>query len=203
MPLTYMPSAAVASSSAVAGSYSPFCALELAHARWNSLDCAATTLSSLPAQVFRVVFWSARAYEKETCHGFVPWFIALRFSVAWISDWPPERKNMPGTAGGTTRFSAPRVYSATVFGSAVLPDCAPGVTMDGFRYTASRHTPKSAQALKTAAQVSSNVSRHSSMSCSPSRRISGSMMGTRPEDCQMLAQRASPWAASATAIEEW
>merc|ERR1719296_429084 len=141
MPLTYMPSAADASSSAVAGSYSPFCALELAPARWNSLDCAAITFSSLPAHVFRVVFWRARAYEKDTCHGLGDWFIAFRFSVAWISDWPPDRKKMPGTAGGTTRFRAPSVYSATVLGSAVLPDCAPGVTMEGFRYTASSITP--------------------------------------------------------------
>merc|ERR1719382_2163224 len=141
MPLTYIPSAAVASSFAVAGSYSPFWALELAEARWNSLDCAATLFSSLPAHVFRVVFWSARAYEKETCHGFGDVFIAFRFSVAWISDWPPDRKKMPGTAGGTTRFRAPRVYSATVLGSASLPDCAPGVTIDGFRYTASSITP--------------------------------------------------------------
>merc|ERR1712014_325050 len=132
-PLTYIPSAAVASSLAVAASYSPFCAFELAEARWNSLDCAATLFSSLPAQVFRVVFCKARAYEKETCHGFADRFIAFRFSVAWISDWPPDRKNIPGTAGGTTRLSAPRVYSATVFGSTSLPDCAPGVTIDGFK----------------------------------------------------------------------
>merc|ERR1712014_33157 len=117
-PLTYMPSAAVASSLAVAGSYSPFCALEFADARWKSFDCAATLLSSLPAHVLSVVFCRARAYEKDTCHGFGDVFMAFRFSVARISDWPPERKKMPGTAGGTTRFKAPRVYSATVLGSA-------------------------------------------------------------------------------------
>ena len=39
--------------------------------------------------------------------------LAAECAVASSSDWPPERKAMPGTAGGTQRFRTFRVFSAT------------------------------------------------------------------------------------------
>ena len=63
------------------------------------------TLPSSPFQVFSTVFCRARAYENDTCHGLALWFMALRFRVDSISDWPPDRNMMPGTAGGTRRRS--------------------------------------------------------------------------------------------------
>ena len=44
---------------------------------------------------------SARPYENDSGHGPPIWLIALRFSVASTSDWPPERKTIPGIAAGT------------------------------------------------------------------------------------------------------
>jgi len=45
------------------------------------------------------LFCSARAYEKDTCHGLGDWFIAFRFSVASSSDCPPDRNMMPAQRG--------------------------------------------------------------------------------------------------------
>ena len=39
--------------------------------------------------------------------------MAFRLAVAWISDWPPERKTMPGTAAGTVRDKAVTVAAPT------------------------------------------------------------------------------------------
>ena len=94
---------------------------------------------------------------------------------------------MPGTAGGTRRFSIFSVYSATRSGVSFFLLSAPGVTMDGLSRMPSNITPKSARYLKVAAQVFSATARVRSMSCSPSSRISGSTIGTRPLSWQMAA----------------
>ena len=85
--------------------YFPSWAAELADARWISAAWAASTFASSPFQVLRTEFWSARAYENETCHGLGVWFMAFRLSVASSSDCPPERNMIPGTAGGTLLLS--------------------------------------------------------------------------------------------------
>jgi hypothetical protein len=58
-------------------------------------------------------------------------FIAERCAVASASDCPPERKAMPGTAGGTVALSAFTVFAATSSTLAVVPDFWPGTTMFG------------------------------------------------------------------------
>ena len=92
---------------------------------------------------------------------------------------------MPGTAGGTRRRSSFSVYSATRSGVSRLGQSAPGVTMEGLRRMPSKMTPWSAMYLNVSAQISSATSRVRSMSCSPSSRTSGSMMGTRPAAWEM------------------
>ena len=59
---------------------------------------------SSPTHAFSAGACSARPYENESSHGCGPRaFIALRCAVASSSDWPPERKTIPGTAAGTWR----------------------------------------------------------------------------------------------------
>ena len=73
-------------------------------ARWWNARWAASAFSGLPRQAFCTGAWSARPKEKESCHGCGPRaFIAFRCTVASSSDWPPERKTIPGTAAGTCR----------------------------------------------------------------------------------------------------
>jgi hypothetical protein len=66
-------------------------AMELARARFRSASWAFFMFSSRPCHVFRTEFWSARAYENDTCQGLGVWFMALRFRVDSSSLWPPER----------------------------------------------------------------------------------------------------------------
>merc|ERR1719486_287247 len=107
MPFSYMPFAASADSPEA--SYLPSCAAELALARSMRASWAAFLFSSRTCQVLRTEFCRARAEEKDTCQGLGVWFIAFRLSVDSISDCPPERNMIPGTAGGTRRLSIFRV----------------------------------------------------------------------------------------------
>ena len=63
--------------------------------------CAASTFAASPTHACSADCCSARPYEKDSGHGPPTWLIAFRFSVASTSDWPPERKTIPGTAAGT------------------------------------------------------------------------------------------------------
>ena len=62
---------------------------------------------------------------------------------------------------------------------------APGTVMDGLRREPSRKTPLSERALYTAARTFSCTSAVLSMLWSPSMRISGSTIGTRPGDAML------------------
>ena len=66
-------------------------------------SCAASTLAGSPPHASSADACSARPYENESGHGPPSWLIALRFSVASTSDWPPERNTIPGTSAGTWR----------------------------------------------------------------------------------------------------
>jgi hypothetical protein len=59
------------------------------------------------------------------------------------SDWPPERKKMPGTAGRTVRLRHFNVNSDTSFGPVLFLDYFPLVTMLGFSTMPSKQTPSS------------------------------------------------------------
>jgi hypothetical protein len=103
--------------------YVPRAASPLACARANRNFCAASTFSFFPSHALRQDCWRARPYEKVSFHGRAPRssaFIALRCTEASSSDWPPERKVMPGTAGGTERWRAVTVAVATSLGEIVL-----------------------------------------------------------------------------------
>ena len=62
-----------------------------------------------------------------------------RCAVASSSDWPPDRKAMPGTALGTVGFSTRIVFSATSSRDALRAPL-PSITMFGFRIMPSRRT---------------------------------------------------------------
>lgn len=70
----------------------------LTFARWSRAFWALSTLAGFPCHVLRTVFWRARAYEKETCHGFGVLFMQLRLREASSSDCPP----VVGRAGNET-----------------------------------------------------------------------------------------------------
>ena len=77
--------------------------------------------------------WSARPYENESTHGCGPReLIAFRFSLACSSDWPPERKTIPGTAAGTVSRKHLSVQSATSSALAWVAQPLPEMTMFGF-----------------------------------------------------------------------
>ncbi len=90
---------------------------------------------------------------------------------------------MPGTAGGTRLFNNVSVYSATCSGVALSGHSAPGVTMLGFRRIPSNNTWFSAKKKNTFDQTFSATSKVLLMLWLPSRRISGSTIGTNPLSC--------------------
>ncbi|KAJ8958395.1 hypothetical protein NQ318_002177 [Aromia moschata] len=59
--------------------------------------------------------------------------------VASSSDWPPDKKTIPGTAVGTVRWRAVTVAAPICSGVALAAVC-PGVTMLGFSRVPSRNT---------------------------------------------------------------
>ncbi len=93
---------------------------------------------------------------------------------------------MPGTDGGTCLLNKVSVYSATFSGVALSGHSAPGVTMLHFNRMPSNKTLFSAKKKKTFDQTFWATSRVLSMSWLPSRRISGSTMGTKPLSCMLL-----------------
>jgi len=115
--------------------------------------CAAA--ASPPTHSRSTVDWRARPKEKESAHGAAAVgpppatppraarLMALRHAVARASDWPPERKTTPGTAGGTVRRRARSVRRATSAGGmAPNAGCAtPGRAIWGLRRVPSRATP--------------------------------------------------------------
>jgi hypothetical protein len=92
---------------------------------------------------------------------------------------------MPGTDGGTRLFNNERVYSATLSGAALSGHSAPGVTMLGFNRIPSNRTLFSAKKKKTFDQTFWATSKVLSIPWLPSRRISGSTMGTNPLSCKL------------------
>ena len=75
-------------------------------------------------------------------------FMAFRFMVASSGDWPPERKQMPGTADGTVFRKHRTVLSAISATVAGVVESAPGRTMLGFRITPSSKDTVLFQLLK-------------------------------------------------------
>jgi hypothetical protein len=92
---------------------------------------------------------------------------------------------MPGTDGGTRLFNNVRVYSATFSGAALSGHSVPGVTMLGFNRIPSNRTLFSAKKKKTFDQTFWATSKVLSIPWLPSRRISGSTMGTNPLSCML------------------
>lgn len=89
--------------------------------------------------------------------------------------------NEPGTAGGTARESAVTVATAMSPLVYLFALCAwPAVTMFGLRSVPSRKTWCVDSAWYWYESTVSVTFMHRSMSCSPSGRISGSTIGTRP-----------------------
>ena len=72
------------------------------------------------------------------------------------------------------------VAAATAVTSSACPEPLPGRTMLGFSTIASRSTPCSARAAKTARRTSVVTASQVSIVWSPSMRTSGSTTGTSP-----------------------
>lgn len=64
---------------------------------------------------------------------FVSLFMSFRFREASSSDWPPERKHIPGSAGTIVRDRVLTVYHAISGDDFLSGQDAPGVTMLGLR----------------------------------------------------------------------
>ena len=111
---------------------------------------------------------------------FVRAFIAFKFNEASSSDWPPERNVTPGKAGTIVRESVLTVIHAISSAVFLSGQLAPGVTMFGFKRVPSIIKWWSSIAFITAAKTRSETSAQTSIECSPSWRISGSIIGTRP-----------------------
>lgn len=61
------------------------------------------------------VFYNALPYENDKIHGleiFYNWLIAFKFKEASSSDYPPDKKKTPGTAGTTDLEKAKTVLKA-------------------------------------------------------------------------------------------
>src|SRR3954468_19061939 len=83
----------------------PVAASEFIRARWANAAWPLARFSTLPAQAAWGAACKARPYENVTAQGRLPMaLIADRCAVASSSDWPPDRKAMPGTADGTQSF---------------------------------------------------------------------------------------------------
>jgi hypothetical protein len=79
--------------------------------------------------------------------------IAFRFSLACWSDWPPERKTIPGTAAGTCSRKQRIVHSATSSALACVAEPLPEMTMFGFSSIPRRSTRCSKSSRKTWCRV--------------------------------------------------
>ena len=118
--------------------YWPRAARPLVSALLRSSSWPAAT--SCPAQALRHEACSARPNEKLSlnykldpvktlCPTYFQglgtplyWLMALRFTEASSSDWPPERNTIPGMAGGTVRARAVTVALPTSSGLALTPE---------------------------------------------------------------------------------
>ena len=118
--------------------------------------------------------------RRLSSHGCFPIaFMALRFSVACRGVWPPERKTMPGTAGGTTRERVRTVASATC--------AAPAWTGHPFLKRpcwASAAYPRGPRGAPSTPRRPAKALRWSPLRTAdrvvPVHQHSGSSMGTRP-----------------------
>jgi len=86
----------------------------------------------------------------------------------------------PTRAGGIVRERAVTVRIAISAEVALVAHLEPGVTMLGFKRHPSQKMLLSERALTTTARTLSVTYWLTSMECSPSTRISGSIMGTSP-----------------------
>mmetsp|Transcript_2323 Transcript_2323/g.9674 ORF Transcript_2323/g.9674 Transcript_2323/m.9674 type:complete len:202 (-) Transcript_2323:518-1123(-) len=172
-------------------------ALPLASARSRSAFCAASLFAGSPRHAANTEACNARPYENESVHGFSFLFMALRCAVASASLCPPERNRMPGTAGGTTRRRHSTVFCATTSTEACSFASFPLVTMFGFKMIPSSITPCSCNLENTHCNTRSVTRCDTFTSWSPSVKISGSTIGTRPVFWQIAAYRARASAFSA------
>src|SRR4051812_2219288 len=102
--------------------HAPVAAKEFIKARWAKAACALATFSALPLQADCGAACRARPYEKVTFQGRLPMaLIADRWAVASSSDWPPDRKAMPGTEAGTQFLRIFTVAAATSSTEFCLP----------------------------------------------------------------------------------
>lgn len=157
-------------------------------ARSKRAAWAAPTFSALPYHAFSTLYCRARPYEKVRAHGLATFsraFMAFKLREASSSLWPPERKVTPGRAGTIVRERVLTVYHAISAGFFLSGQEAPGVTMLGFKSVPSMIKLWSSIAFITAAKTRSDTSAQTSIVWSPSCRISGSMIGTRPLSWQM------------------
>jgi len=190
------------------GTYTPLTASELALARLRIAFCAFSTFSSLPIQLTIHVFCRALPYEKDTLQGNFgkSLFIVFRLMVAVSSlsssfAVSPERKKIPGMAGGTVRLSAWMVKVAISSAGAFGP-LIPFFTMLGLSTAPSRYTLCRASAANCADRTFSVTAAHTEMSCSPLGTISGSTIGTKPCRWHTAAYRAKECTHSVMARSE-
>lgn len=124
------------------------------------------------------------------------WFIAFKFKLASSSDYPPDKKTIPGTAGTTVLEKAKAVLKPISWGLAFTGCVDPYVTIFGLSIIPSKKTLLSDNALKTAALTFSVTLWQTSIEWGPSERISGSTIGARPFSWHIAAYLAKPHAFS-------
>lgn len=107
-------------------------------------------------------------------------FIAERLRDASSSDYPPDKKVTPGRAGTIDLERVLTVIQAISCGLDLSLHEAPGVTMFGLRRSPSIKSFYAKSCCITAVKTLSETSAQTLMSCSPSCKISGSIIGTSP-----------------------
>jgi len=88
-------------------------------ARWLKARCAAATFSDLPDRFF-AARTAARGRRRTRRARQRPHLVhGIEMGVASSSDWPPDRKAMPGTAAGTHSLSSAGLLRDFLDGSAL------------------------------------------------------------------------------------
>jgi len=167
----------------------------LAFALFKNSFWASFTFSSLPYHFWIQVVYSPLPNEYDKYHGLgtsLTSLIALKFSVTSSSFCPPDKKNIPLTAGKTDLDSANTVLKATSsdFTFALSWWSFPGSTILVFKITPSKQTLLSFRDKFKALLTLSEIFWLCSMSCGPRVLMSISTIGTNPLAWEMAANLA-------------
>ena len=106
--------------------------------------------------------------------------IRFKFSVASISDWPPDKKVIPGTSFGTDFLRHSSVLKETSSLEILFFDLFPARIIFGFKIIPVRSILWIISSSKHFWITSDVLIKQSSAECSPSIKTSGSTIGTIP-----------------------